>query len=252
MEEKQREECKNMLAASGYLMLGELGEGTQAKVVLVERHDMRMACKISRNVAHLKREGEMLKMLRHPGVPAYIGFAEHDTWAFLLMEYVEGESLEQHLRKETFLTILQILSWGRELAEVLCAMHDMKGTVIYRDLKPENIMIRKDGRLKLVDLGCACMQTRVSRSRAGTPGYAAPEQMETPQYVAEYSDIFSWGKVMEELLKKCTAQNLYEYMLVNKVRKIVRRCCSIRREKRPIGMRQVLDAIYAINIKRWS
>ncbi len=250
MEEKQLEGCKSILEANGYQMQGELGEGTQAKVVLVEHNDIRVACKISRNVVHLKREGELLKMLRHPGVPAYIGLKEYDAGAFLLMEYVEGESLAQYLRNEASIHVLQILSWGRELAEVLCALHDMNGTIIYRDLKPENIIIRKDGRLKLVDLGCACLLEHVSRSRAGTPGYAAPEQMAAPQYVAECSDIFAWGKVMGELLKKCTPKKLQEYILVYKVKGIVKRCCNMKKEGRPIGMRMLLQDIYSIKTRK--
>src|SRR5205085_4267385 len=116
------------------------------------------------------------------------------------MEYVDGESLADLIRRKAPYSLLGKLRWMEELCAGVAFAHDMK--VLHRDLKPTNLMIDRSGRLKIVDFGIARMLgtlTTSGNSVAGTPGYMAPEQIRGLP-VDLRSDIFSIGAVSYELL----------------------------------------------------
>lgn len=242
---------KSRLEKLGYRVFRKLGQGAQACVYLVQYEGVFLACKVSESAEVLSQEGDVLKKVHHPGIPRYIKFSRYDWGAVLLMEYVEGINMKEYLRQGTILKVTQVLDWGEELAEILCALHDMEGTVIYRDLKPENIIVRPDGRLKLVDLGCACTRKQTAFSMGGTPGYASPEQLEKYEQLSERSDVYAWGAVINEILEGCRCRSFREYSLIRKVKKIACRCIKSEVYDRPIGMRQVIQEL-AVQILRKS
>lgn len=127
----------------------------------------------------LKKEMETLKALNHPMLPAvYDYFQEKEQ--YLVMEYIEGESLHNFIEREGNIPEEQVYEWALQLAELLSYLHAQKPPVLYRDMKPDNIIICPDGNLRVIDFGTA-LRARYDRREpeklAGTVGYAAPEQL---------------------------------------------------------------------------
>lgn len=152
--------------------------------------------------ASVFREREVLKQLSHPALPDIIDFFEEGNQSFLVMEYVEGITLEQYLRKFGRVETEKAVKWAIELTEVLYYLHEQKPPIIYRDLKPANIMIQPDGTLRLVDFGAAGSASYGKRKPTflfGTPGYGAPELWEGKE-AGKACDIYSMGAVLHEML----------------------------------------------------
>ncbi|MHC4992502.1 MAG: serine/threonine-protein kinase, partial [Planctomycetota bacterium] len=174
-----------------------------------------------------EREARMLAALNHPGIAAIYGVEADEGSTFLVLEYVEGESLADVLRDRP-LTVEEALGIGRQIAEAMAAAHD-KG-IIHRDLKPGNVVVGEDGAVKVLDFGLAraddddeasssgsdpsapTVQSPASPSAdhpitapgavMGTVGYMSPEQARGRR-VDKRSDIFSFGCVLYEMLSGC-------------------------------------------------
>ena len=159
---------------------------------------------------HILREARLAAQISHPHVATIHDVLDAPEGVFIVMEYVEGESLAARLRRERP-PLAATLSIGRQLASALAAAH-AKG-VIHRDLKPANVQVMVDGTVKVLDFGIAQAAfaastvttgsvAAVSAARvmiAGTPGYMSPEQM-AGAVVDERSDLFSLGIVLFELI----------------------------------------------------
>ena len=147
-----------------------------------------------------RREIEIGQCLDHPGLQRLLPDARVD---FMVLEYVDGESLRSYLRAHAPLAVDQVLKITRQLAETLQYVHDQG--VIHRDLKPENILITRDGCVKLADFGIAL---RLASRRltfnhlsnaVGTPDYMAPEQVRGERG-DQRTDVYALGVVLYELL----------------------------------------------------
>jgi serine/threonine-protein kinase len=129
-------------------------------------------------------EGYAANRIGHPGVVAVLDDdVDDDGAAFLVMELLEGESLEQRREQRGgALPLREVLAIAEQVLEVLAAAHD-KG-VVHRDLKPENLFVTREGRLKILDFGLARLQelsgdARLTASNGGimgTPAFLPPEQ----------------------------------------------------------------------------
>jgi len=151
-----------------------------------------------------KREAFMLAALTHPGLPSiYDYFTENDRW-YLVMSFIEGETLESYLNrsKNGRLSVDKVLYIGIQLASVLSYLHSRKPPIIFRDLKPSNVMRTYDGQIYLVDFGIARHfkpgQTKDTIA-LGSPGYAAPEQYGRSQTTPQ-TDVYSLGVMLHQML----------------------------------------------------
>ncbi|WP_374685818.1 serine/threonine-protein kinase [Promineifilum sp.] len=154
-------------------------------------------------VAAFQQEARILARLKHPGIAGVIDYFTQGDFSYFVMEYVEGETLEEALlRAPRGFQEAQALAWAGQLAVVLDYLHRQTPPIIFRDLKPGNIMVQPDGALKLIDFGIARLfkagQTH-DTIRLGTPGYAPPEQYGHGQTDAR-SDVYSLGVVVHQLL----------------------------------------------------
>lgn len=195
----------NMEAKTGikgdYRFIRVIGEGAFSRVYLAEDGKGRKAaCKVSGKVEMLRKEAELLSRLYHPLFPAYAGYEEWDDAGGLWMEYIQGRSLRQLLRRRGRFSARQTMQFAEELADGLKYLHERQPAVLYRDLKPENVMVCQDGHLKLVDLGCACYQDDPCGAQVGTPGFAPPEQLAAGGTVGLYSDVYGLGKVLQSVM----------------------------------------------------
>jgi WD40 repeat protein len=151
-----------------------------------------------------RREAVMLANLNHPNLPSIIEhFEENQRW-YLVMSFIEGETLETYLQRqpEGRLPVSEVVAIGEQLATVLDYLHKQQPPIIFRDLKPSNVMYTRDKRIYLIDFGIARLfkpgQNKDTVSY-GTPGYASPEQHGKTQTTSR-SDVYSLGAVLHQLL----------------------------------------------------
>ncbi len=159
---------------------------------------------ISQASEAFKHEAFLLAALTHPGLPSiYDYFAEDDRW-YLVMSFIEGETLESYLNrsKNGCLPVEKVLYIGIQLASVLSYLHARKPPIIFRDLKPSNVMRTYDGQIYLVDFGIA-RHFKVGQPKdtiaLGSPGYAAPEQYGRSQTTPQ-TDVYSLGVMLHQML----------------------------------------------------
>jgi hypothetical protein len=155
-------------------------------------------------------EARILSRLNHPNLPAFTDFFTEGTRHFLVMEFVDGNTLEYLLEANHGpFTERRVLGWARQLCDVLEYLHSQQPPIIFRDLKPGNIMLTRGGRIKLIDFGIA----RLFRSSGaqdtqllGTPGFAPPEQYGSAQ-TDERSDIYSLAMTLFQLMTDAVNEN---------------------------------------------
>jgi serine/threonine-protein kinase len=159
-----------------------------------------------RAIQDFQREANMLACLNHPNLPRVVdNFEETAKW-YLVMDFIEGETLEEKLAQSASpLHQDEVIDWAIQLCDVLTYLHSQNPPLIFRDLKPSNIMREdKTGHVKLIDFGIArFFKTGQARDTAmlGTVGYAPPEQHGKGQTDAR-SDIYALGVTMHQLLTK--------------------------------------------------
>src|SRR5579863_5073461 len=148
-------------------------------------------------------EAKILSRLNHPNLPAFTDFFTEDARHFLVMEYIDGSTLEDLLdRNGRPFSERRVLSWARQLCDVLEYLHSQQPPVIFRDMKPGNVMLTRTGRIKLIDFGIARLfKGRGSQDTQllGTPGFAPPEQYGSAQ-TDERSDIYSLAMTLYQLM----------------------------------------------------
>jgi eukaryotic-like serine/threonine-protein kinase len=209
-----------------YRILSRLGEGGMGVVYLAE-HPLigrKAAVKmilpdLSRSEMLVKRfftEARATALLRHPGLVDVFDFGQHPNGsAYIVMEYLEGESLADRVKRERRLAIETTTAIVRQVAAAVGAAHQ-KG-IIHRDLKPENLFLTEDPeaplqlRVKVLDFGLAklasddgpgSVKTRTG-AIFGTPQYMAPEQCRGSVAVDHRADIYALGCIFFEL---CTGR----------------------------------------------
>jgi serine/threonine protein kinase len=148
-------------------------------------------------------EAKILSRLNHANLPVFTDFFTEDARHFLVMEYIDGSTLEELLERNGHpFSERRVLGWARQLCDVLEYLHSQQPPVIFRDMKPGNVMLSRTGRIKLIDFGIA----RLFRSSGaqdtqllGTPGFAPPEQYGSAQ-TDERSDIYSLAMTLYQLM----------------------------------------------------
>ncbi len=151
-----------------------------------------------------KREAFMLAGLTHPNLPSIYDYFIEDGRCYLVMSFIEGETLEDYLKraKDGCLPVEKVLHIGVQLSSVLSYLHTRNPSIIFRDLKPANVMRTPEGLLYLIDFGIA---RHFKHGQAkdtlvlGSPGYAAPEQYGRAQTTPQ-TDVYSLGATLHQLL----------------------------------------------------
>jgi eukaryotic-like serine/threonine-protein kinase len=149
--------------------------------------------------ARFIQEAKAASALNHPNVCTIHDIQDHDGQMFIVMEFVDGQTLRDEARSPT-ISLKSAIDIGIQIADGLAAAHE-KG-IVHRDIKPENIMVRKDGIVQIMDFGLAKLQgiSRLTKegSTIGTAGYMSPEQVQGLE-ADHRSDIFSLGVLLYEL-----------------------------------------------------
>ncbi len=184
-------------------ILGQGGMGTVYHGVHAKTNDSVAIKVIASNMAQHQRfrrrfdsEIQTLLKLKHPNIVQLIGFGEEKGLLFYSMEYVDGENLQQQLRREKKIGWERVVDIAIEVCSALKHAHDFG--VIHRDLKPANLMINSQGKVKLTDFGIAklfgALESTVEGAVLGTADFMPPEQAEGKP-VSVRSDLYSLGSM---------------------------------------------------------
>ncbi len=199
----------------GYEIIREISRGPITTVYLANQTalDRRVFLKVLnvqlKNEPDLlerfQREAKICARLKHPNIVSIFDFGSAGESFFISMEHIEGQSLEQVIRKHHPLPFSIILFIMREIARGLAYAHQFG--VIHRDIKPSNIMVEVDGSVKITDFGLATKAdlptVTAQHSAVGTPAYMSPEQA-TGKELDARTDLFSLGVTVYEL---CTGRS---------------------------------------------
>jgi predicted Ser/Thr protein kinase len=147
-----------------------------------------------------KREAQAAGRLTHPNIVGVYDYGETDETAYIVMEFVEGQSLKQRLDARERFPVAETVRIMEQMLAGLQFSHD--SGVIHRDIKPGNVMLAKGGRVKLADFGIARIESSVMTqdgTMLGTPAFMSPEQLMALAVDAR-TDLYSAGVVLYQML----------------------------------------------------
>ena len=194
-----------------YQIIRTIGEGGMANVYLAYDTilDRNVAVKILRGdlaedekfVRKFQREAISASSLSHPNIVEMYDVGEDDGRYFIVMEYVEGVTLKNLIKRRGALTLSEVIDIMLQLTSAIACAHD--SYIIHRDIKPQNVLILDDGRVKITDFGIAMAlnsnELTQTNSVMGSVHYLPPEQANGTGATIK-SDIYSLGILMYELL----------------------------------------------------
>ncbi|MNB75982.1 Serine/threonine-protein kinase StkP [compost metagenome] len=199
-----------------YIITGMIGSGGESHVHEAEDLKLpgkRWAVKETAGLQDgeaLRSEAELLTGLSHRRLPRIADFfpPDEDGYAYLVMDYIEGVTLDRYLKSVNGKMPPDVLPvFAGELLEVLRYLHGLHPPIVYRDLKPSNIMLTPENGLMLIDFGIARRHRSDALSdtvKLGTVGFAAPEQYGGGQTDAR-SDLYGLGALLLYLATGGTA-----------------------------------------------
>jgi len=220
---------KNSL--DNYKMAGMIGEGGMGKIYKAVdiRTNKTVVIKqliISEReifIKRFRREADIMLALNHNNIVTVYDYLKQGRSYYIIMEFVDGISLEDLIRKKGKIEPLWTLLIFNELCKGLKYAHDRQ--IIHRDIKPNNVLISKAGMVKLVDFGIAkSLEEDEELTKTGvvmgTPAYMSPEQILSTKYVDNLTDIYSMGVMFYQMLTgqrpygaEFTAENLRKITL---------------------------------------
>ena len=194
-----------------YEIVKSIGEGGMANVYLANDLilDRKVAIKVLRGdlsnddkfIRRFQREALSVSNLSHPNIVEVYDVGEEDGQHYIVMEYIDGMTLKQLLKKRGSLTVTEVVDIMTQLTDGLSHAH--AAYIIHRDIKPQNIMIMANGLIKITDFGIAmalnATQLTQTNSVMGSVHYLPPEQASGKGATIK-SDIYSLGILMYELL----------------------------------------------------
>jgi hypothetical protein len=183
-----------------------------------------------KGVQRFQREVELLARLSHPNIAMAYDSGVCEGMHYLVMEFVDGLSLKQHVQRRGPLPVEEALKYVRQVAEGLAYAH--REEIIHRDIKPSNLMVTEQRAVKILDLGVARMAYSLNRELnaesstvkdltsqvtfVGTAEYTSPEQAKDSKMVSNRSDLYSLGCTLHYLLTGKTVfqgESTMEYLL---------------------------------------
>ena len=212
-----------------------------------------------------QREATLLASMKHANLPrVYDQFSEEGRW-YLVMEYIEGETLETMLdRRGGRLPLAEALHLTQELCSALEYLHTRQPPVIFRDLKPSNVMLTPDKQLFLIDFGIA-RHFKPGQAKDtiafGSPGYAAPEQYGKAQTTPR-ADVYGLGALLHQLITGDDPSDVpFRFaplppMCPAALQRLIQRMVDLDEQKRPESMavvgQELSRVIDALASGQWS
>ena len=195
-----------------YKILELIGEGGMSKVWLARDEKLnklwaiKEISKASTSYQHLVdedktlKELEIMKNLNHPALPRIVDVIDEEYTLCVVMDYIEGDTLENLLETYGVQSEEIVTSWMIEVCDILTYLHSLDPPIIYKDLKPSNLMMDRTGHIRIIDFGIAKKYDgkKGKTTALGTNGYASPEHHSG--YTDARSDIYSLGATTYRLV----------------------------------------------------
>lgn len=266
---------------AGYTVLAELGHGAASAIYLVQdpktkqiwalKHVQRRDAKDQRFLDQTKQEYEIGSKLKHPALRRIVKQLKNRALLtvremYLLMEYVDGVSLESQRPK----TILDAVGVFRNVAEGLAHMH--ASGFVHADMKPNNIVVTDSGEVKVIDLGQSCVSGTVKERIQGTPDYIAPEQVHR-RAITPKTDVYNLGATMywvltgkhiptampkgdslvssldDEMIEKPKPVRELNAQIPERLGDLIMQCVQVNPDHRPESMQHVADTLDLVRAK---
>jgi eukaryotic-like serine/threonine-protein kinase len=191
-------------AIGKFRILSSLGSGGFGSVYLAEDTwiDKKVAIKVphkqSLDFTDMVKEPRLLASMSHPNIVTVLTAEKHDDVFFIVMEYVEGETLEHLIGREGALELTRALDFTCQICNAVDHAH--RAGVLHRDLRPGNMLVTDGGMLKVTDFGTSRFLEIAAHGTTviGSPPYMAPEQFRGKAVFA--SDVYSVGITMYQML----------------------------------------------------
>ena len=199
----------------GYEILDKLGEGAMGSVFKARQISLDRIVAIktlppmfAANRSYISRfqhEAKAAAKLNHPGIVQIYEAGQHGTMYYFVMEYIQGQTVGDWLRKEDAIPEELALQVADVVGNALKHAWD-RGNIVHRDIKPDNILVAEDGAIKVADLGLAKVvgneewSQTMSGMMMGTPQYCAPEQVQGDRGIDCRADIYSLGATLYHML----------------------------------------------------
>lgn len=199
--------------------------------------------------SRFERGARLLKELDHPKVVCLLDSFLENGKAYLVMEYVKGETLRDVIEKRGALPFDEAKKLGLQLCEILEFLHERETPVIHCDFAPDNLIITPSGDVKLIDFDVArVVDNKAHTFIAGRPSYTPPEQFRgqpTPQ-----SDLFALGAILHYLLQGkdppplCAGNSDEETVWTSTgIEELIKSCCQFEASDRPSSAREIKKAL---------
>lgn len=194
-----------MYNSARYSIIRQIGRGGMSCVYLCADNNIHKKWAIKKiplkcgDLNLINSEINLLKSLDYYMFPRIVDAYIEDEEVVIVTDYIEGESLDEYIKREGPLSVNQALNYFHQLLDALIYLHSSERGILYLDMKPANIMIRKDGEIRLIDFGIA--QTMILKSkRYGSIGYSPPEQYVLGAKLSERTDVFALAMTLYVML----------------------------------------------------
>ena len=165
-------------------------------------------------------EASILARLDHPNLPKVSDFFSEGGREYLVMDFVDGQNLEDALQQQSPLPEKPVLIWAAQVLDALNYLHNLPHPIIHRDIKPANLRLTPQGKIKVVDFGLVKLmdphdpRTRTIQRGLGTPEYAPLEQYASgPDHTDGRSDLYALGATLYHLLTGQAPPNVHQRVL---------------------------------------
>jgi serine/threonine protein kinase len=209
---------QGQLLRERYRIIEALGHGGMGSIFRAVDENLGVEVAVKENLftiddyaRQFRREATILASLRHPNLPRVSDhFSIEDQGQYLIMDYIEGEDLQERLERIGPIDEEEVVFIGAALCDALSYMHSQDSVVLHRDIKPANVRITPAGGVYLVDFGLAKVmqgdQTTTTGARAMTMGFSPPEQYGAARTDAR-TDIYSLGATLYTALTGLTPED---------------------------------------------
>jgi serine/threonine protein kinase len=209
---------QGQLLRERYRIIEVLGHGGMGSIFRAVDENLGLEVAVKENLftiedyaRQFRREATILANLRHPNLPRVSDhFTLEDQGQYLIMDYIEGEDLQERLERIGAFDEEEVVFIGASICDALSYMHSRDPMVLHRDIKPANVRITPGGGVYLVDFGLAkemhSNQTTTTGARAMTMGFSPPEQYGAARTDAR-TDIYSLGATLYTALTGFTPED---------------------------------------------